>query len=40
LKDADSAGKLKARTLINLHNERPAWLAAAHWRLDDAIFAA
>ena len=35
-KDADSAAKLKKRTLTNLYNERPAWLANAHKRLDEA----
>jgi hypothetical protein len=39
-KDADSAIKLKKRTLTNLYNERPAWLANAHRRLDEAVFAA
>jgi type II restriction/modification system DNA methylase subunit YeeA len=39
-KDADSATKLKKRTLTNLYNERPAWLANAHQRLDEAVFAA
>jgi type II restriction/modification system DNA methylase subunit YeeA len=39
-KDADSAAKLKKRTLTNLYNERPAWLAAAHKRLDEAVAAA
>jgi hypothetical protein len=39
-KDADSAAKLKKRTLTNLYNERPAWLANAHKRLDEAVFAA
>jgi len=39
-KDADSAAKLKKRTLTNLYNERPAWLANAHKRLDETVFAA
>jgi hypothetical protein len=39
-KDADSAAKLKARTLTNLYNESPAWLKAAHAKLDAAVFAA
>ena len=39
-KDADSAAKLKKRTLTNLYNERPAWLDNAHRRLDEAVFAA
>lgn len=28
---------LKKRTLTNLYNERPEWLAAAHARLDAAV---
>ncbi|MCU0291079.1 MAG: hypothetical protein MUF10_03690, partial [Thermoanaerobaculaceae bacterium] len=39
-KDADSAAKLKARTLTNLYNQRPTWLRQAHERLDAAVFAA
>jgi hypothetical protein len=39
-KDAAAAAKLKARTLTNLYNERPAWLAAAHRKLDEAVAAA
>jgi len=35
-KDADSATKLKKRTLTNLDNKRPAWLANVHQRLDEA----
>jgi type II restriction/modification system DNA methylase subunit YeeA len=35
-----SAEELKARTLTNLYNARPAWLADAHRKLDDAVFAA
>lgn len=35
-KDADSAAKLKNRTLTNLYNERPAWLANARRRWDEA----
>ena len=31
---------LKKRTLTNLYNERPTWLANAHKTLDDAVFAA
>jgi type II restriction/modification system DNA methylase subunit YeeA len=34
------AGELKQRTLTNLYNQRPAWLANAHRRLDEAVFAA
>lgn len=30
--------ELKKRTLTNLYNERPAWLDAAHKRLDVAVF--
>jgi len=33
-------GELKRRTLTNLYNERPAWLANAHRKLDEAVFAA
>jgi type II restriction/modification system DNA methylase subunit YeeA len=32
--------QLKARTLTNLYNERPQWLANAHASLDAAVFAA
>jgi len=39
-KDAECAAKFKARTLTNLYNERPTWLALAHERLDAAVFAA
>jgi hypothetical protein len=39
-KSADFAANLKKRTLTNLYNERPAWLANAHRRLDEAVFAA
>ena len=39
-RDAESAAKLKARTLTNLYNERPTWLALAHKALDAAVFAA
>jgi hypothetical protein len=35
-----AAADLKKRTLTNLYNERPAWLAAAHRRLDEAVAAA
>ena len=31
---------LKTRTLTNLYNARPAWLAMAHARLDSAVAAA
>lgn len=39
-KSADVAANLKKRTLTNLYNERPTWLASAHRRLDEAVFAA
>ena len=39
-RDADCAAKLKKRTLTNLYNERPAWLAHAHATLDAAVWAA
>jgi hypothetical protein len=32
--------RLKKRTLTNLYNERPAWLAMAHEKLDRAVIAA
>jgi hypothetical protein len=32
--------ELKKRTLTNLYNTRPAWLADAHRKLDEAVFAA
>ena len=35
-----SEADLKARTLTNLYNKRPAWLDDAHRRLDEAVFAA
>jgi len=35
-----SDAELKKRTLTNLYNQRPAWLANAHARLDAAVFAA
>ena len=34
------ADELKKRTLTNLYNARPAWLADAHRKLDEAVFAA
>jgi type II restriction/modification system DNA methylase subunit YeeA len=37
--DATEA-ELKKRTLTNLYNARPAWLAEAHRKLDEAVFAA
>lgn len=39
-KDEDSAKKLQKRTLTNLYNERPTWLALAHDKLDAAVAAA
>ena len=39
-RDAECAAKLKKRTLTNLYNERPAWLANAHAKLDAAVAAA
>ncbi|MGI8965129.1 MAG: type IIL restriction-modification enzyme MmeI, partial [Limisphaerales bacterium] len=36
-RDAESAAKLAKRTLTNLYNERPAWLANAHATLDAAV---
>ena len=38
--DAGCAAKLAKRTLTNLYNERPAWLANAHAKLDAAVTAA
>ena len=35
-----SEADLKARTLTNLYNQRPEWLANAHRLLDEAVFAA
>jgi hypothetical protein len=32
-----TAADLKKRTLTNLYNERPTWLALAHRRLDEAV---
>ncbi|HNX51116.1 MAG TPA: hypothetical protein PLS53_07930 [Thermoanaerobaculaceae bacterium] len=34
------AARLMVRTLTNLYNQRPAWLALAHQKLDAAVFAA
>jgi len=39
-KDAQAAVTLKTRTLTNLYNERPQWLADAHRDLDAAVAAA
>ncbi len=38
-KTAEAALKLKKRTLTNLYNERPRWLADAHDALDRAVAA-
>jgi hypothetical protein len=38
--DSACTAKLKDRTLTKLYNERPAWLALAHQRLDSAVAAA
>jgi type II restriction/modification system DNA methylase subunit YeeA len=35
-----NADELKKRTLTNLYNARPTWLADAHRKLDEAVFAA
>jgi hypothetical protein len=35
-----SQEELKKRTLTNLYNAHPAWLADAHRKLDEAVFAA
>ena len=39
-RDATVANELKARTLTNLYNARPQWLADAHAALDAAVAAA
>jgi len=39
-RDADCAAKLKARTLTNLYNQRPAWLTNANASLDSAVLSA
>jgi type II restriction/modification system DNA methylase subunit YeeA len=38
--DEKAAKELKKRTLTNLYNERPQWLANAHRALDEAVAAA
>ena len=38
--DEDAERELKRRTLTNLYNQRPAWLAHLHDTLDAAVFAA
>ena len=35
-----SGAELRERTLTNLYNQRPSWLAQAHERLDRAVYAA
>ena len=39
-KDAECAQKLAMKTLTNLYNQRPEWLAQAHRKLDEAVCAA
>jgi type II restriction/modification system DNA methylase subunit YeeA len=39
-RDDDCAKELAKRTLTNIYNERPAWLANAHAKLDAAVAAA
>ena len=39
-RDGDAAKALKKRTLTNLYNARPQWLADAHEALDAAVAAA
>jgi hypothetical protein len=39
-KDAAAEKELKKRTLTNLYNQKPAWLANAHAQLDAAVLAA
>jgi hypothetical protein len=39
-RDEECARRLKKRTLTNLYNERPTWLALAHRKLDEAVLAA
>lgn len=39
-RDAECFAKLVKRTLTNLYNERPTWLANVHQKLDEAVFAA
>lgn len=38
--DDKAAAELKKRTLTNLYNQRPTWLAHAHRDLDEAVAAA
>ena len=37
--DDEAAAELKKRTLTNLYNQRPTWLANAHRTLDEAVAA-
>ena len=39
-RDEDAAKALKTRTLTNLYNARPQWLADAHAALDSVVAAA
>jgi hypothetical protein len=39
-KDEECAKQLSKRTLTNLYNTRPTWLALAHRKLDSAVSAA
>ena len=39
-RDEDAANALKKRTLTNLYNVRPQWLADAHAALDAAVASA
>ncbi len=39
-RDAEAARELAKRTLTNLYNARPAWLAHAHAELDAAVASA
>ena len=39
-RDEACAQHLAKRTLTNLYNQRPTWLALAHQKLDSAVFAA
>ncbi len=39
-RDTECAARLKSRTLTKLYNERPAWFAACHAKLDAAVAAA
>lgn len=38
--EGTTEAELKKRTLTNLYNARPTWLAQAHAKLDSAVFAA